>query len=167
MTAEVVRDGRWLRRLRVGVHREDSLAMPLGQVDQGPPQRDRALDQAEDAVALAHPVQRHVDVVAAARRVEAAGDVGAAGLLDDALGVEKQILVGAVVDDRADVVFVDGVERRPDGVRIVARDDALVGEHHQVRVMHRDHRREQELLGVFEVVVEDVPDIFRRESHKT
>ena len=49
---------------------------------------------------LPHPVHRHVDVVPAARGVQAAGDVLAAAAGDQPLEIEEQILVGAVVGDR-------------------------------------------------------------------
>ena len=44
-------------------------------------------------------------------------------------------------------------------------NDALLGQHHEVRVVDRHQRRQQQLLGVFEVFVEDVRDVFGRELH--
>ena len=97
---QVVRDGARLRRLRVRVRREDRFAMAIGEIDQRRPQIEHAQRQRGDELALPHPVHRHVDVVAAARGVQPAGDVVAAGVADQPLDEEEQVLAGAVVGRR-------------------------------------------------------------------
>src|SRR5204862_5776425 len=59
----------------------------------------------------------------------------------------------------------DGIERRAQGMRVVARDDALRGEHPEMGVMNRHQRREKQLLGVLEVFVEDILDVLRSNTH--
>ena len=140
--------------------------MTLGDIEQRSAQRERRGEQPEHEFTLPHAIHRHVDVVARARRVQPPRHVVAADRDDEALDVEEQVLVGAVVGDRADFVLRDAVERRAQRMRVGAGDDALRVEHDQVRVVNRHQRREQELLGVFEVLVQDVGDIFRRESHQ-
>src|SRR5262249_46764903 len=51
-------------------------------------------------------------------------------------------------------------------VRRRARDDSLGLQHHQVGIVDRHHRREQEGFGVFEVFVEDVGDVLRGKPHR-
>ena len=73
-----MRDGARLRRLRVRVRSEHRVAMPIRQIDERGSQIEHARGQQRDELPLPHPVHRHVDVVAAARGVQAAGDVIAA-----------------------------------------------------------------------------------------
>ncbi len=47
-----------------------------------------------------------------------------------------------------------------------AGDDALLRQHDQMGVVNGHQRRQQQLLGIFEVVVEDAADVFRRKSHQ-
>ena len=150
---------RRLRRLRVRVRGEDRLAISIGQRNQRPPERQRAVDHREDPQTLRHAVHRHVDVVAGARRVQAAGGVLAAARDDQPLDVEEEVLVGPVVGDLADLVLRDPVQRRPDRRRLVARHDLLLGQHHEMRVLDRHERHEQQRLGVLEVFVEDKADV--------
>ena len=118
---QVMRDGRRLRRLRVGVRAVNGIPCAARQARERVAQVERARRQGRNELPLPHPVHRHRHVVAAARGVQAAGDVLAAGLLDQALDVEEQVLVGAVVENFADAVERDAVERRPQGPRVVAR----------------------------------------------
>ena len=140
--------------------------MPIGEIEQRAPQVERRREQAEDELALPHPVHRHVDVVAAARRVQTARHVVAARGDDEAFDVEEQILVRAVVRDLPHVVLRDRVERGANRVGVGRRDDAAIGQHHQVCVVNRHQRREKQRLGVFEVLVEDVGDVFGGEAHR-
>ena len=131
-------------------------------------QIERRAGEREDELALPHPVHRHVDVVAAARRVEPAGGVLAARLDDQALDVKEQILAGAVVRAPPQIVVLrHGVERRR-GSRGRPRAETmpLRGEHHQVRVVDRHQRREEQRLRVLEVLVEHVGDVLGREGHR-
>ena len=163
---QVVGDGARLRPLRVRVDREDRLAMTVDEIQQRPPQREGARKQAEHQLALPHAVHRHVDVVARARRMKPPRHVVAAPLDHQTLDVEEKIFVGAVVGDAANLVLRHAVERFPQGVRVGGGHDPLRGEHDEVRVVDRHHRREQESLGVFEILVEDVGDVFRRKLHQ-
>ena len=47
---------------------------------------------------------------------------------------------------------------------VAGGDDALLRQHDEVGVVDGHQRRQQQLLGVLEVVVEDVADVFRRET---
>ncbi len=82
---------------------------------------------------------------------------------DQALDVEEEILAGAVVRSLPDRVLRDRVERLAHRVRVLRRDDALRRQHHQVRVVDRHQRREEQRLGVLEVLVEDVGDVLGSE----
>ena len=57
------------------------------------------------------------------------------------LDVEEQIFAGAVVGRAADRVERDAVERGAQRARIGRGDDALLGQHHQVRVVNGHQRR--------------------------
>jgi hypothetical protein len=162
---QVVRDGGRLRRLGMGVGGEHRCAMPGGQLDQRGAQFQRRLDDGRDELPLPHPVHRHVDVVAAARGVQAAGDVLAARGDQQPFDVEEQILAGAVVRRLPDFRHRDRVERiaQAPGVRLT--DDPALGEHHQVRIVDRHQRRQEQRLGVFEILVEDLGDVRRIELH--
>ena len=162
---QIVRHGRGLRGLRMCVHRHHGVAMLLGDVEQAVPQRQHTLMKCQDELPLPHPVHRHVDVVAAPRGVQAPGDIVAARGDEQSLHVEKQVLVAAVVGDLPDLVHVDAVEGQPELVGVCRPDDRPVRQHHQVRVVNRHQRRDKQPLGVLEVLVENVLDVFRREPH--
>ncbi len=100
---EVVCDGRRLRRLRVRVRGEHRVAVQRRQIHQARPQLERRRDERRDELALPHAVHRHVDVIAAARRVQPPGDVLAARPDQQALDVEEQILARPVVRRGPDV----------------------------------------------------------------
>jgi hypothetical protein len=162
---QVVRDRRRLRRLRVRVRGEDALAMLRSEIDQPGAQFDHRRHHCHDELPLPHPVHRHVDVVAAARGMEAARDVFSARFHEQTLDVEEQVLARAVVWRRANVAQgdrVEGIAQRPG---VGTADDAALGKHDQVRVVDRHQRREKERLGVLEVFVEDLRDVLRIEPH--
>ncbi len=97
--------------------------------------------------------------------METAGPILAAALDDEALDVKEEILVCAVVGGGAYLVKRHRIERRPDGVRVVGGNDALVREHDQVRVVNRHERRQKQRLGVLEVFVEHVRHVLGSEAH--
>ena len=103
---QVVRDGRRLRALRVRVDGEDRVAMAIGEIEQrrGAASKRRG-EQAEDELALPHPVHRHVDVVAQRAVCSRPATSSPHACDDQALDVEEQILAGAVVRDAADLVL--------------------------------------------------------------
>ena len=162
---QVVRDGAGLRRLRVGVRGEHGLAVPLRDVDHRGPQGVGRLEQVQDPRPLPDPVHRHVDVVAAAGGVQAPRHLVAARLDDEVFDVEEEVLARLVELHATHVGFRDAVQGVSQGGRVGGRDDALLGEHHQVRVVDRQQRREEQRLRVLEVLVEDVSDVFGRELH--
>ncbi len=98
--------------------------------------------------------------------MQPAGDVVSTRVHDQTLDVEEQILVGAVVREIAHVVLRDGVERGANGMGIGGGHDAAIGQHHQMRVVNRHERREEELLGVLEIFVEYVGDVLGCERHE-
>ncbi len=144
---------------------EHVLPVRVREIDQDFPQGVRAVDERENHLALLHAVHRHVDVVAGARGVQAAGRFLAARLPYQPVDEEEQIFAGAVVADVAHVVQQDAVERGPDRVRVARRDDRPLREHHQVRIMNAHQRREEVRLGVLEVLVEDAGDVFGGKGH--
>ena len=163
---QVVRHGRGLRRLGVRVRGHHRLEVLAGEVEQAGAQGEHAFVHRQDELPLAHPVHRHVDVVAAAGGVQPAGDLFAAGRGQQALDVEEEVLVGAVVGDVRDVVDRDGVQGFADASRVRRSDDRAVGEHRQVRVVNRHQGRDKLPLGVLEVLVEDVGDVFGGKTHR-
>jgi hypothetical protein len=164
---QVMRHRRRLRSLCVRVHGEDGFAVADSEVEEGAAEVDGCPGQVEDAPAMPHPVHGHVDVVAAARRVEPAGDIVAALPGDQPVDVEEEILVRAVVADPPHVGLMYAVQRCTQRVRMVLRQDPLRGQHHDMRSVNRHERSEEELLGVLEVLVEDAPYVFRSEPHIT
>ena len=82
-------DGRRLCPLRVRVYGEDGLAVPVGEIEQRLSQIECRRRQPENELALPHPVHRHVDVVAAPRRVESSGRIFAAPVHNQTLDVEE------------------------------------------------------------------------------
>ena len=163
---QVMRDRRRLRRLGVGVRAVDRFRVTPGQRDAARRAGPASLRRVPRGLPLQHAVHRHRQVVAAARGMQPAGDVLAAGLVDQPLDVEEQILVGAVVAHRAHLIEGDAVERVAERARVRAGNDALLGQHHEVRVVDRHQRRQQQLLRVLEIFVENVRDVFRRELHQ-
>ena len=162
---EIVGDGRRLRGLGVRVSREDRVDVAPRDVDERGPQVERRLHEVEHELALAHPVHRHVDVVAAAGHMEAAGRVLAGAGSDETLDVEEEVFAGAVEHLSADVVLADRVERRAQPPGVARREQAAVGEHHEMRVVDGEQRRQEQRLGVLEVLVEDERHVLRREAH--
>ena len=132
-----------------------SLGVPAGEIEQRPREAAAPVEQRQHHLPLLHPVHRHVDVVARARGVQPAGDVVAARVDDQPLDVEEQVLAAAVVRRALHVGSRRRVERIADGRGVGARDDPLLGEHHQVRIVNRHQRRQELRLGVLEVLVED------------
>ena len=161
-----MRDRGRLRPLGVGVDGEHGVAVPIDQVEQTRAQIERRAGELENEFALPHPVHRHVDVVAAARRMEPAGGILAAGGDNQTLDVEEEVLAGPVVARRPQVGHRHRVERDAQRVRVLRRNDPLRGEHHQVRVVNRHERRAEQNLGVLEILVEDMGDVLGREGHR-
>ena len=137
---QVVRNGRRLRRLGVSVRPVYGGGVTLGKREERVTQVECGDRQRDNELPVPHPVHRHVDVVAAARRVQAAGHVFVAGLLDQPLDIEEQVFVGAVVEHFADAVEGDAVERVAESPGISARNDAALRQHHQVGVVDRHQR---------------------------
>ena len=104
----------------MGVRAVDRGGVALGQREQRLTQIQRGARQPGNELPMPHPVHRHVDVVAAAGRVQTAGDFLVARLLDQALDIEEQVFVGAVVEDFADALEGDAVEGGAERPRISA-----------------------------------------------
>jgi hypothetical protein len=79
--------------------------------------------------------------------MQPSGDVCAARGVDQALDVEEEIFAGAVEGHAADLVLRHAVERRPEGVHVRGRDDALRREHHEMRVVELHQRRQKEVFA--------------------
>jgi hypothetical protein len=151
---QVVGDGAGLRALVCACGGRGWCRGAVGEVQQRPAQREGRGGQAEDQLPLPHPVHRHVDVVARARRVQAARHVVAAGLDHQALDVEEQVLVGAVVGDLPNRVLRHAVQGIAQGAGFAGGDDSLRVSITRWRVVNRHQRRQQELLRVLEVLVQ-------------
>ena len=162
---QIVRDGCGLGALCMRVHGEHGFAMAVHEVEQRPAQVQRRGNELQQQLPLPHPVHGHVDVVAAARRVQASGRVFTARVDDQPLDVAEEIFVAAVVGDAANLGLGHGIERDADRMRVVGRHDLLVGEHHQMRILNRHQRRQEQRFRVFEVVVEHGPHVLRGKPH--
>ena len=92
--------------------------------------------------------------------MQAAGHLLAAGAGNQPVDVKEEIFRPPVVRGTADVGLGHGVEREAERMRVVRPDDPLRGEHRQMCVVDRHQRREEQLLGVVEVLVQDVLDVF-------
>ena len=137
---QVMGDGGRLRPLGVRVNGEHGFQVAIHDVEQRATQLEARGEKPEDELALPHPVHRHVDVVAAPRRVQPSRHVFAGRSDDQAFDVIKQILAGRIVLRAANLVLRQRVECHAQRVSVVWRDDALRSQHHQVRVMNRDQR---------------------------
>jgi hypothetical protein len=149
--------------MRVGG--KDGLAVTRRQFQQGGPQLERRLDHPGDKLPLSHPVHRHVDVVPAPRRVQTARHLFAARLHEQPFHEEEEVFTRAVVRRLPDVAHRNGVQRLAQHPGIGCRHDAAVGEHDEMGVMDRHQRGEEQRLGVFEVLVEDLSDVLGVEPH--
>ena len=147
------------------VNGEDRVAVAIDHAQERPPELEGRGEQSQNELALAHPVHRHVDVVAAARRVQAAGDVVAARADDHPFDIEEQIFTAGIVFRAAELVLGDRVERRAQRMRVGGRHDALLGQHDQMRVVNRHQRREELPFRVLEVLVEDAGHVLRGKRH--
>ncbi len=163
----VVSDGRRLRALRVRVHREDRVAMPLGEVEQRTPQQRTtppSRPRMSSRCRIRYIVMSMSLRLRAVWRRPATSSPHARD--DQAIEIEEEVLARAVVRGAAHLVLRDRVERRAERVRVVGRDDAAVGEHDEMRVVNRHERRQQQRLRVFEVLVQHVRDVLRCELHQ-
>ena len=128
-----------------------------GEIQEHAAQRVAGIDQFERLYPQVETVDRDVDVIAAARRVQAAGDVRvAAGGRDLALQVEKQILDAAVIPGVPDRLEIEAVDRSEDRPGVGGSDDPLLGEHDRVRPVDREVVIEEEALRVGEAIREHV-----------
>ena len=84
---------------------------------------------------------------------------------DEPLDEKEEVLAAAVVTGALHIGQRDGVECVADGRRVVARDNSLLGQHDEVRVVNRHERRQQVRLRVLEVLVEDEGDVGGVERH--
>ena len=128
-----MRDGRDLCRLRVRMRGEDGLDVLASQIEEHAPQPRDRLQHSQDHLALLHPVHRHVDVVAGSRGVQPAGLVRAARVDNQPLDEEEQILAATVICGALDVVQRDAGQRVANGDGVGPGDDALLGQHHEMR----------------------------------
>jgi hypothetical protein len=128
-------------------------------------QIQRRLQEIQRELPLPHPIHRHVDVVAAARGVQTAGDGVSRGLHEQTVDVEEQVFVRAVVANVADAILVDRVERRPNRAGVRLRHNPALGQHHEVGVMNRKERADEKSFRIFEIVSEYGPHVLRRKFH--
>ena len=163
---KVMSDRRRLGRLRMRVRGKHRLAVLRGEIDERLAEGQRGAGEHGDELALPHPVHRHVDVVAAAGDPEPARHVVAAPHDEQTVDVEEQVFARMVVRRALDISKRDGIERVAQGARIGRADDVLLAQHHQVRVMDGDQRREKQSLRVLEVLAQHPRDVFGIESHQ-
>ena len=97
--------------------------------------------------------------------MQPAGLVLAARLDDEPLDEEEQILAATVICGALDVVQRDAGQRVANGDGVGPGDDALLGQHHEMRVVDRHQRRQQLRLGVLEVLIQDEADVVGVERH--
>jgi len=154
-----------LRRLGVRVERQDRVPVLPGEPDEGLPQGEARAQHGQHAPPLPHPVHRHVDVVAAAGRVEAAGDGVAAAFDEQAIDIEEQVLARTVELRPAGVLDVDGVQAVAQGAGILAGHDAPVREHHEMGRAGSPATGREQRLGVVEVLAKDAVDVLGCKGH--
>ncbi len=155
-----------LRALRVRVHGENGFGMPRGESQERPPQIQSGAQQRKDELALTHAVHRHIDVVAAARGMQASGNVLSAGRYQQTLDIEIKIFGLAVVGCVTQFIERNRIERFPNDVCVEERNDVLRRQHHEMRVVNRHQRMQEERFGVFEIVVENGTDVLRSEPRQ-
>ena len=88
-----------------------------------------------------------------------------AGRIDEAIDVEEQVLAGRIVCGPPNVALWDGIERSAQRVRVVGRDDALLGKHHEMGIVNGHQRRKKERLRILKVLVEHVLHVLGSERH--
>ncbi len=93
------------------------------------------------------------------------GHVRAAGRRDQSIHVKEEILTRARISGRANFREVDAAQRVAQPPSVLPRHDAALREHHEMPLVQRHHRLEEQRLGVFEVLVEDGADVIRRKGH--
>ncbi len=72
---------------------------------------------------------------------------------------------GFLAEVHVDLLLRDAVEGGPQRARVFLRDDPLLRQHHEMRVVDRHQRRQQELLGVFEIFIQYVRDVLGSKLH--
>src|SRR5439155_6308626 len=82
------------------------------------------------------------------------------------IDVEEEVLAAAVKPRAADIRGGDRIEAGAKGAGVGRRDDGAIGKHDEVRVMNREQRREEQLFGVLEILIEDVLDVFGCKRHR-
>jgi len=160
-----MRDGRGLRGLSMRECGEYGRGVPRGLVQEHGTQVLRRVEERQDEPALPHPVHRHVDVVAAARGVQAAGGFLSARGGEQPLDEKEQVLARAVVGRAANVVLRNRCERLAEHPSVGRRDDAAGGQHHEVGVMDGEQWRQEQRLRILEVLVENLRDVLRMKHH--
>jgi len=76
-------------------------------------------------------------------RLRASGHRFAARADEDAVDVEEEVLAGAVVRRGPDAGERDRIERLAQRAGVGAADDVALAQHHEMRVMDRDQRRQE------------------------
>src|SRR6266576_777345 len=133
--------------------------MTLDSVEHFTAEIQRGANKDECIFSQAHPVDGDINVVATAGRVQPASDVFTAGGGNKAFDVEEQVFAPTVVTAGAKAVSIQAVESNQQRKCFDPRDDALLGEHHGVGIIHFDHVIEEEPLGIFKKVRQHVGGI--------
>jgi hypothetical protein len=144
---DVMPEGRRLRRLAVRVGDDQGRLLALGDLEQGSDQVVQPREQRREVLGERHLEQRMIDVVARARGVKLAADLGADFGLERRLDHEEQVLVLAgVAELRGVEVALDRAQRGEDLVHLRPRHDALLRKHDPVRVVDAEQRRRMVVL---------------------
>jgi hypothetical protein len=129
-----VAQGRRLRRLLVGVRGDERGAMAPCQLHQHSAQNQQRPRHRQEMRAQNHAIHRQIDIVAAARRGDAAGIFGPAEIDQFFLDVKVEIFYLGVIGDSPYLFDVQLPERAQAGRRTLIGDDSLLGQHEGMRV---------------------------------
>src|SRR5256714_10066839 len=130
--------------------------MTLDDVEHFAAEIQRGADEDECILSQAHPVDGDINVIAAASRVEPAGYVVTTGGGNQAFDVEEQVFAPTVITAGAKALAIEAIESNKQRMRFVPGDDVLLGQHHGVGIIDFDHVIEEEPLGIFKNIRQNV-----------
>ncbi len=156
-----MRERRWLCRLGVRDAGHQRLDVFPDQVRQRGPEIEHLLSRGEQSLTKHHPVHRRPEVIAGAGELEIAAGIRPRDLDQASLDGEEEILHRGRVFERIDATLFDLPQGVQESRRVLARDDAGLGQHERMRLVGGDHMAEEVPLAVVELWLQDVPRIRR------
>src|SRR6266536_1204477 len=123
--------------------------MTLDNVEHFTTKIQRSANDDKCILSQAHAIDRDINVVATARRVQASAHVVTTGGGNQPFDIEKQIFARPVITTGSQSVAIESVESDKDRMRFVRGYDALLGKHQGVGIIHFQHVVEEEPFGIF------------------